>query len=209
MVDKIDKPEAPSPYRVEATTQSKEDKQKEENRQEDLPTFKKQESTLYREKFQSEMQPAQTFKVPLEHIKELVFRRALPRHGVPTVEADLIWSDGKKTEGISFLLKRWQDFMLLKNLKPGTAIPNQFWGTPPDLEVTVRPLTPSGLWHLKTLEETSSKTTKLEKETKSVQLFKKLKWMNEQGEWVPQSIILTSLLFLGFLGALLLLITGR
>lgn len=157
MVDKIEKPDRPPAYSISGTTETKRDKPREEKGQEDLPTFKKEEPSLYREKFQSEVGISKTVYVPLDQIQKLLFRRATPRHGAPTVEADLVWKDGRTTEGISFLLHNWQDFLKIKNLKVGDIIPAEFWhSTSPNLEVTIRQMSPSGSWNLRHIQNQSS-----------------------------------------------------
>lgn len=154
MVEKVDRPDAPPPYRVNAPGETKQDKPKEERRQEDQPTFKQQQDeALYREKFQGESAPAKTFKIPISDIGKLSFVRALPRQGVPIADANLIWKDGKKLEGVSFLIKNWQDFMRLKNLRAGEAIPEPFWNYQGEqLEVTLRGVRSSGPWNMRAIE---------------------------------------------------------
>ena len=156
MVDKVDRPEAPSPYMVPKSTETKRDKPQEERRQEDLPTFQKKDEDLYKEKFQREGAPPKTFKVALNEVKEFLFIRAIPRHGVPMADADLVWKDGKKLPGVSFLIKNWQDFMRIKNLKHGEAIPPPFWNyVGAHLEITMRSVSTSGPWNLKEIESKS------------------------------------------------------
>lgn len=155
MVDRVDKPDAPPPYRVAQTTEAKKDKPQDERRQEDLPTFKQKEKeeSLYREKFQSEAM-SKTFRIPLEEIGRLHFVRATPRHGVPMADAELVAKDGKKIPGVSFLLKNWQDFMRIKNIKTGEAIPEEFWNYgKTHLEITIRSVTTSGPWNLRDIEK--------------------------------------------------------
>lgn len=153
MVDKIDKPNPPPAYSVREPTESKGDKPHDQRRQEDLPTFKKKEEDLYREKFQSEPL-SKTYRLAVGDIREILFVRATPRHGVPMADAELILQDGKKMAGVSFLLKNWQDFMKIKNLKTGQAVPLEFWnfgGT--HLEITIKSVSTSGPWNLRTIEQ--------------------------------------------------------
>lgn len=160
MVDKVDRPDAPPPYMVRSPTETKKDKPKEERQQEDLPTFQRsKEEALYREKFQGETGTSKTAKVVLEEIDGLLFKRAIPRHGIPMADADLVWKSGQKLEGVSFLLKNWQDFMQLKNLKAGEKIPPPFWnfgGT--HLEITIRSTHTSGPWSFKEIEAEAKAT---------------------------------------------------
>src|SRR3989338_1255915 len=153
MVYKVDRPEAPPPYAVSRTTETKRDKPQDERRQEDLPTFKKKEEDLYREKFQSEAL-SKNYRLPLNEIGQFIFVRATPRHGVPMADAELILKDGKKIVGVSFLVKNWQDFLRIKNLKTGQVIPPEFWnygGT--HIEITVRSVSTSGSWNLREMQK--------------------------------------------------------
>ncbi|OGQ47910.1 MAG: hypothetical protein A3H42_01355 [Deltaproteobacteria bacterium RIFCSPLOWO2_02_FULL_46_8] len=155
MVDKIDKPDAPSPYAVGGTTEAKKDKPRDQQNQEDLPTFKRQNPNLYREKFQGELGVSKTVKVPLDQIDKILFRRATPYHGVPTAEANLVWKDGRTTEGVSFRIKNWQDFLKIKNLKQGEMIPPPFWNFGgEELEIIIVKMgTTSGSWDVREIQK--------------------------------------------------------
>ncbi|MBI4124778.1 MAG: hypothetical protein HY466_02465 [Deltaproteobacteria bacterium] len=155
MVHRIDdKPEVPPAYTVKAPTESKKDKPREERRQEDLPTFKKQdEAALYREKFQQDASILKTVKIPAADIQSFLFKKAIPRHGAPMVDTELVLKDGKKIANVGFLLKGWQDFMRIKNLKPGEPVPEEFWNYQgPQVEITIRSITTSGPWNLREIE---------------------------------------------------------
>lgn len=211
MVDKVDRPEAPPSYAVTRSTETKRDKPQEEKRQEDLPTFKQKEEALYREKFQETSAPPKTFKVPLEEVKSFLFVRAIPRHGTPMADADLVWKDGKKLQGVSFLLKNWQDFMKIKNLKAGEVIPPSFWNYGGShLEITVRGTTISGPWNLREIQEegegiSPSKTQEswwLET-GKALGIFN-----NETSQLKPLALGLYSLGILGILTLVVILFLG-
>lgn len=160
MVDKVDKPTPPPAYAVTGATGTKQDKPREERGQEDLPTFQRQKSSPFSEKFQGQGGYTKTVYVPLRQIQQLQYKRATPRQGIPTADADLSLRDGTKLENVSFLLHNWQDFMQIKNLKPGEIIPENFWQTGGDrLEVTVRSVNTSGPWNLKEIEEESQSPT--------------------------------------------------
>lgn len=154
MVDRIDKPDAPPSYMVKSPTETKKDKPKEQKGQEDLPTFQHSKQSLYQEKFQGSSDALKTIQVPIAEIRKLVFHRATPHLGVPTAVADLVWKDGKVLEGASFLLRNWQDFLKIKNLKPGEPIPEPYWNFRGEvLEVTLRQkIQTSGSINLKELE---------------------------------------------------------
>lgn len=155
MVDKVDKPDAPKPYTVQSPNETKRDKPKDQQAQEDLPTFKQQEQSLYEEKFRSGPGTFRTFNVPINRITKFLYRRAVPHHGTPTVIADLYWKDGRKTEGVNFLLKGWQEFLTIKNLKFGDIIPPEFWNYhKPHIEITVRQKEHTGSsWNLRAMEK--------------------------------------------------------
>ncbi|MDP2600494.1 MAG: hypothetical protein Q8P84_07180, partial [Deltaproteobacteria bacterium] len=153
MVDKIDKPEAPSPYAVIGTTETKRDKPQDQKGQEDLPTFQKETPSLYKEKFQGDAGVGKTLRFPISEIRLLKFRRAVPRHGAPIVEADLVLNDGKIVEGVHFLLRHLQDFLKIKNLKIGDPVPEAFWKKGETMELTLRPPSSSGPWNLKEIQK--------------------------------------------------------
>lgn len=155
MVDKIDKPDAPSPYAVGGTTETKRDKPRDQQNQEDLPTFKQQNPNLYREKFQGELGTSKTVKVSLDQIDKILFRRATPYHGIPTAEANLVWKDGRTTEGVSFRIQNWQDFLKIKNLKQGEMIPPPFWNFGgKELEIIIVKMgTTSGSWNVREIQK--------------------------------------------------------
>ena len=167
MVDKIDKPEAPPPYAIGSTTETKRDKPQDQKGQEDLPTFQKENHSLYREKFQESGGALKTIRVPLNEIAKLLFRRTTPRHGSPTAEADLVWRDGKVTEGVSFLLQNWQDFLKIKNLKVGETVPEIFWQQGiTHLEVTIWQAAGSGPWNLREIEKQKREAWEAKKQGK-------------------------------------------
>lgn len=151
MVDKIDKPDRTTAYGVKGPTETKKEKPREEHRQEDLPTFKQKEHSLYEEKFQSGLTPLKTIRVPLDRIEKILFRRAVPFHGNPMAEADLIWKDGRATESVTFLLRNWQDFLRIKNLRSGEILEPSYWSSPGGhLEVTLwKKTSTSGSWNLR------------------------------------------------------------
>ncbi len=193
MVDKIDRPDAPSPYAVTGTTETKRDKPQDQRGQEDLPTFKQTGPSLYKEKFQSESSVIKTVLVPLSDIDSLKFRRATPRQGAPTVEADLILKDGKTLEGISFLLKNWQDFLQIKNFKIGDKILPAFWNHGgKNLEITLRPVATSGPWHLKEIQSQAAKPVL----TKPSGFIKKIKGDKKTFFWILGIVGITVLLLI-------------
>lgn len=164
MVDKIDRPEAPPAYAITGTTETKRDKPQDQKGQEDLPTFQKENPSLFKEKFQGGAGVGKTIHLPISEIRMFKFRRAVPRHGAPVVEADLVLKDGKMVEGISFLLQHLQDFLKIKNLRIGDPIPDIFWKKGETMELTIRPPSSSGPWNLKEIQKESRTAPPLSKE---------------------------------------------
>ena len=139
MVDRIDKPQKPDMYRVKQTTETKRDKPNSDQQQQEGSEFQRQEKKTYEKAFQTRSIRSKTFRVSVDKIGKLIFRKAIPYHGSATCEADLHWKDGRVTENIAFLLKNWQDFLRMKNLKTGTELAEVFWKTEKKiLEITIR-----------------------------------------------------------------------
>lgn len=155
MVDRIDKPAKPDPYRVEQTTETKQDKPKSGQNPQENSEFQQQRQKLFDKKFTQEPSRAKTFRIPISKIDRLTFKKAVPYHGAATCEVTLHWKDGRVTENAGFLLKNWQDFLRLKNLKSGETVDPPFWKTEkPYLEITVRQQGPtSGSLNLREIQK--------------------------------------------------------
>ena len=81
------------------------------------------------------------------------FRVFWSRQGTPAVEATLLWQDGKTTEGVTFLLARREDFLHIRHLRPGSAIPENFWRHGTHLEMSIpQSTTTSGPWSYQEME---------------------------------------------------------
>lgn len=155
MVDRIDKPVKPDMYRVEQSTETKRDKQKSNQNSQENSEFQQQRRELFDKKFAADAIRAKTFRIPISKIDRLTFKKAIPYHGSATCEANLHWKDGRITENAGFLLKNWQDFLRLKNLKSGETVEPSFWKTEkPYLEITVRQQGPtSGSLNLREIQK--------------------------------------------------------
>lgn len=199
MVDRVDKPDAPNPYAVPSATETKKDKPKEERRQEDLPTYQQKEDeekrALYEEKFSSSATVLKTLRVSLNRIDRLLFRRALSYRGSPTIEADLVWKDGRTTEKILFLLKSWQEFFKIQKLKSGDEISPPFWKHHPTyLEISVRQRGhTSGSWRMQQ-QQPSKETAKIvstqRSETSWQRFYRRLGFWDEKSKRVRKTTLL-------------------
>ena len=162
MVEKIDKPDDPSPYTVTAPTETKKDKPREErNPHEEIAKYQKRSSGKEWDKFTGEMSSVRTLQIPVEEIKQLLLRRLLTRQGNPAIEAKLIWQNGSVTDAVNFLLKKREDFLKIKSLPIDAPIPEYFWKSERYLEVSIpqRPST-SGSWSYREMEKSDSQSKK-------------------------------------------------
>jgi len=206
MVDKIDRPDAPSPYSIKAATETKKDKPKEERSFEEKANYQQSQGNQEWEKFQTDSSLRRTVRVPMEEIEKLIYRRASPRQASPTVDADLIWKNGTVTENVSFLLKQWGDFLKLKNLTPGTPIPSVFWAHGNELEISIpQSRSGSGPWSLAQIEKHNRNLP--EDETSLwVRFAEKLGIWDPEMRAVRGSLIVLYFVFLLILVALILTI---
>lgn len=142
-------------YRVEQATETKRDKSKSGQNPQENSEFQQQRRDLFDKNFAVGSIRAKTFRIPIAKIDRLIFKRAIPYHGAANCEVNLRWKDGRVTENAGFLLKNWQDFLRLKNLKPGETVESSFWKTEkPYLEITVRQQGPtSGSLNLREIQK--------------------------------------------------------
>ncbi len=57
--------------------------------------------------------------------------------GIGTLMVDVIWRDGKVTRGALMLVTRLEDFIRLKKLRPGEAVPEELWAKGPVVELGI------------------------------------------------------------------------
>jgi len=162
MVDKVDRPDAKTTYRIESAAETKKDKPHDERQHDQEAHYQQKKRDQEWEKFQTDPGIRKTILVPVSEIAHLKYRRVSPRHASPTADADLIWKDGRITENVSFLLGNMEAFLKIKNLKIGESIPSEFWAKGKELEVTVGVArSGSGPW---SLQEIEARVNRMEKE---------------------------------------------
>lgn len=187
MVDRIDKPLKPDSYRIEQTTEPKRDKPQGDRNQHENSEFQQKQGETYEKKFASKSSRSKTFRIPTDKISHLIFRKAIPYHGAATCEVILHWKDGRVTENASFLLKNWQDFLRLKNLKLGEKVAESFWKLEKKfLEITVRQQgATSGATNLREiqkLEQNEATHVATDSRSKKESVLKMLGIINSKGE---------------------------
>lgn len=154
MVERINKPEAPSPHRVQAAKETKEDQSRREQERESEEKYQKSKSSGNWQKFRGRAMTIKPVRVPRERINRVLFRNTILRSGVCILEATVVWKDGRKTEPALFLLSRPEDFMRLKGLKRGQIVPERFWAKGEEIEIgVVQAESPSGSWGIQEVEE--------------------------------------------------------
>ena len=208
MVDKIDKPEAPSPYAITAATEPKKDRQHEERKPaEEIARYQKGSEAKAFGRLMGEIAGVKTLRVPLEEIQQLLFRRAIPRQGNPVVEAKLIWKNNQVTEIVIFLLSHREDFLKIRSLRPGDSIPEIFWRQGPHLEIGIPQSTSaSGSWSYQQLEKEELHEAKVI--PTGQQIFSALGWIDKtSGEWRP-GVIALQLFLMGIAIVLIARIAG-
>lgn len=138
MVERINKPEAPTPHRVEQAKQTKEDRHQQQNPKEDAEREQqKQIEGGDWSKFGRQNAVIKQLRVPRERIARCLYRAVTLHSGIGTLMVDVIWKDGKRTRGALMLVTRLEDFIRLKKLRPGEQVPEELWARGPTVELGI------------------------------------------------------------------------
>ena len=138
MVERINKPEAPIPHRVEQSKQTKEDRHQQHNPKDDAERErKKQLEGKQWQKFGRRTVVIKPLRVERAKIRECRFRSVSLHSGIGTLRVDIVWADGKKTAGALMLVRRLEDFLKLRKLAQGEAVPEELWARGPMVEVGI------------------------------------------------------------------------
>lgn len=128
MIDKIDRPEAPQPYQITRPKDAKEDQHRQpDQREEQEKRYQKELSEKEWKKFDRRTIVIKPLRADKNAIARCLFRAVGLRSGVGTLQIDVVWKDGKTTQGALVLLARLEDFIKLKKFKPGQQVPDEFW----------------------------------------------------------------------------------
>jgi hypothetical protein len=128
MVEKIDRPEAHSPYQITRPKEAKEDQHRQpDQREEQEKRYQKELSEKDWEKFDQRTRVIKPLKVARQKIERCLFRNVNLRSGVGLLQVDVVWKDGNITRGALVLLARLEDFIKLKHFRAGENVPDEFW----------------------------------------------------------------------------------
>lgn len=140
MVEKIDRPDARPPYEIREAKQTKEDQHHQQNQREEAEKhYKKQLEGDQKEwsKFGRRSTVIKPVKVACDRIEKIIFRAINLFKGVGILHVDVLWKDGRKTEGALIRVGRMEDFLRLKRLSVGAEVPRDFWTRRPTLELGI------------------------------------------------------------------------
>ncbi|MBI4211302.1 MAG: hypothetical protein HY540_01565 [Deltaproteobacteria bacterium] len=138
MVDKVDRIEAPPPYRVNEAREARDQQgQGRQPSQEEEKAEYKRETTSEWGKFHRQEITIQPTKVARQSIDRCYFCAALIRSGNPIVIVNIAWTNGRITEGAHILLSRIDDYFRLRHLRPGQEVPEEIWGETDPVEIGI------------------------------------------------------------------------
>lgn len=138
MIERINKPEAPIPHRVEQSKQTKEDRHQQHNPRDDAEREqRKQIEGKEWKKFGRQDAVIRQLRVPRERIAHCLYRGVTLHSGIGTLTVDVAWKDNKMTRGALMLIRRLEDFIQLKKLAPGDIVPEKLWARGPVVELGI------------------------------------------------------------------------
>lgn len=138
MIDKVDRPETPAPYVIREAKQTKEDRHQQHNPREDAEREqRKQIEGKEWKKFGRQSAVIKPLRVPRERIARCLYRGATLHSGIGTLMVDVAWRDNRLTRGALMLITRLEDFIRLKKLRPGEAVPEELWAKGPMVELGI------------------------------------------------------------------------
>ena len=140
MVDRIDRPDAPQPWKIKQTGRTKDDRhsqQQEESKEQKQKKFEKRANEGTWEKLGGRTMVIKQMRVPLRDIKAMRYRNVTMHSGIVTLEADLDWKNGRVSEGVVVRLAGLDAYMKVKHLTIGNEVPREFWALADPLEVGI------------------------------------------------------------------------
>lgn len=128
MIDKIDRPEAPQPYQITRAKDAKESQHHQSNQREGEEKRRQKELTEKQwEKFDRRTTTIKPMRAARADIARCLFRAVSLHSGMGILQVDIIWKEGRATNGALVLLGTLEDFIALKKMSPGTPVPDKFW----------------------------------------------------------------------------------
>lgn len=128
MIDKIDRPEAPTPYRINAAKDAKES-QHQQSTMKDEQEKRRQEEIAGKEwgKFNTRGIRIKPLRTSRNQIERCLFRSVAFHQGLGTLQLDIVWKDKRTTRGALAVVSQLDDFISLKKLQQGQEIPDKYW----------------------------------------------------------------------------------
>jgi hypothetical protein len=164
MVDKVDRPEAPVPWKIKEPAKTKDDRrsrQQEESKEQKKEKFEKRASEGKWQKFDSRTMVIKPIRVPLRDIKGFRFCSVTIHSGVATMEADMDWVNGRVTDGAMVRIGGFEEYVKAKHLSIGQDVPRELWAKSDPLEVGIpQAKTPSGSFAVQELEREAQEAKK-------------------------------------------------
>jgi hypothetical protein len=147
MIDKIDRPDAHSPYRIGEAKQTKEDQHQQQNPKEELERqYQKRIEGKEWSKFGRKTTVVKPLHLPREEIARCVFRSVSLHSGTGILQVDVHVRDGRTIRGALMLITKLEEFIQLKKLLPGQLVAEELWAKGPTIEMgIVQHLTEAGL----------------------------------------------------------------
>lgn len=138
MIDKIDRPEAPPPYRIGQAKETKEDQHQQQNPREEMEEeYKRRLEGKEWSKFEQRARTIKPLRVARDRIVRCLFKGSNLHSGVGILQVDVHWKDGRVTRDALMLITKLEDFMRLKKLAPGAVVPEELWARGPVVEMGI------------------------------------------------------------------------
>lgn len=137
MVDKVDRPEARTPYRINEPTHAKGNQPQGGGQQQEEANYQQEKEQKEWGKFHATQLTIKPVRVAREKLRACYFNYTTIRQGVPLLVADLAWANGQTTEGAHFILPRHEDFLKLRAYRRGQEVPDAFWAHSDEVEIGI------------------------------------------------------------------------
>ncbi len=138
MIEKIDRPDAQQVYTISRAKESKEDRHQQHNPKDDAERERKRriEGKEW-QKFGRRTVVIKPLRVAREKIARCLFKSVSLHSGIGTLKVDVAWVDGKITRDALMLVHRLEDFLKLRGLSAGEAVPEALWVRGPTVEMGI------------------------------------------------------------------------
>lgn len=138
MVDRIDKPDAPPPYFISRPKDAKESQHQQSQQREEQE--KRRQKELLEQgwgKFDRRTRVVRAVRAARAEISRCLFRTVFLHSGVGTLQIDVLWKDGRRTDGALVLLGKLEDYLKLRRFAPGQEVPDSYWSRGATVELGV------------------------------------------------------------------------